>query len=64
MFFDCCFNGYLLQVIETLINDSKYTSFAAKYLREHKSEIDQLIKMKTKFGNTWKDVVKTGLNLL
>ena len=47
-----------------MIDDPKFTSFAANYLRENKNKIDELVKMKTKFGCTWKDVIKTGVYII
>ena len=46
-----------------MIDDPKFTSFAANYLRENKDKIDELVKLKTKFGCSWKDVIKTGVCL-
>lgn len=49
-----------LQDMKKIINDPNYTSFVANYLREHKDEVEKLAEMRTKFGATWKDMIRTG----
>ena len=49
-----------LEDLKKMIEDPKYTSFVANYLREHKDEVEKLAKMQTKFEGRWRDMIITG----
>jgi hypothetical protein len=50
--------------ITKMIKDPTFTSFVAKYLRDLEQDINKTAEMRTKFGATWKDMIRTGEKLI